>query len=79
MIRHIAKKMRLDPSKVPINMDRFGNTSSASIPLLMSDIMAPSLTTRENRLALFGFGVGYSWAAADLRCGPLHVAKVVET
>jgi 3-oxoacyl-[acyl-carrier-protein] synthase-3 len=79
MIRHIAKKMRLNPSKVPINMDRFGNTSSASIPLLMSDIMAPSLTTRENRLALFGFGVGYSWAAADLRCGPLHVAKVVET
>jgi 3-oxoacyl-[acyl-carrier-protein] synthase-3 len=79
MIRHLAKKLKLEPSKVPMNMERFGNTSSASIPLLMSDIMAPALTTRKNRLALFGFGVGYSWAAADVHCGPLSVAAVIDS
>jgi 3-oxoacyl-[acyl-carrier-protein] synthase-3 len=79
MIRHLVKKLKLDPAKVPMNMERFGNASSASIPLLMSDIVSPVLKSRENRLALFGFGVGYSWAAADIHCGPIAVAEVVET
>jgi 3-oxoacyl-[acyl-carrier-protein] synthase-3 len=79
MIRHLAKKLKLDPSKVPLNLERFGNTSSASIPLLMCDVLRPVLKEREMLLALFGFGVGYSWAAAEIRCGRLAVADVVET
>ena len=78
MIKHLAKKIKLDPARVPLNMERFGNASSASIPLLMSDVLAPLLTSKNLRLALFGFGVGYSWAAADITCGPLESAKVIE-
>jgi 3-oxoacyl-[acyl-carrier-protein] synthase-3 len=76
MINHLAKKAKLPKEKVPINMDRYGNTSSATIPLLMTTDMAESFRTGTRKVALFGFGVGYSWASASLNVGPL---KCVET
>ena len=76
MINHIAKKAKLPKEKVPINMDRYGNTSSATIPLLMTTDLAEGLAAGKMRLGMFGFGVGYSWASASMDVGPL---KCVET
>jgi 3-oxoacyl-[acyl-carrier-protein] synthase-3 len=76
MINHIAKKAKLPKDKVPINMDRYGNTSSATIPLLLTTDVAEMLATGKRKLGLFGFGVGYSWSSASLNVGPL---KCVET
>jgi len=78
MLNHLSKKMKLPRERVPINIDRFGNTSSASIPLLMCDDLAGALRDRPMRVAMFGFGVGYSWAAADIPCELLRVARIVE-
>lgn len=77
MIKHLAKKAKLPPEKVPINIDRYGNTSSATIPLLMSDDLAARLSGGACRLGLFGFGVGYSWASASLTVGPLACVETV--
>lgn len=74
MLRHIAKKAKLDLTRVPINIQKFGNTSSASIPLLLSnevDLSKPA------NYALFGFGVGFSWAAASIRLGPTLFSETV--
>lgn len=78
MIKHLAKKAKLPPEKVPINIDRYGNTSSATIPLLMTTDLAEALTRGEQRIAMFGFGVGYSWGAASMTIGPLKCVEVVE-
>lgn len=78
MIKHLAKKSKVAPEKAPINIDSFGNTSSASIPLLITSKLAEILGTERLRLALFGFGVGYSWAAASLAVGPLKVVETIE-
>ena len=77
MINHIAKKAKLPKEKVPINMDRYGNTSSATIPLLMTTDAAEALTTGARRLGMFGFGVGYSWGAASMEVGPLTCAETI--
>lgn len=77
MIRHLAKKAKLDPAKVPINIDRFGNTSSATIPLVLTTDLADPLRSNAMRLGLFGFGVGLSWASASLSIGPLACAETV--
>lgn len=77
MINHIAKKAKLPKEKVPINMDRYGNTSSATIPLLMTTDIADELTQRSMRLGMFGFGVGYSWASASIKVGPLACAETI--
>jgi len=77
MIKHLAKKAKLPADKVPINIDRFGNTSSATLPLLMTDLAADTLKERRCRIGLFGFGVGWSWGGASLDVGPLQCAETV--
>lgn len=77
MINYLAKKSNLPREKVPINIDRYGNTSSATIPLLMADDLAQTLINQETRLAMFGFGVGYSWAAASIPTKKLGCAEVI--
>lgn len=77
MINHIAKKAKLPKEKVPINMDRYGNTSSATIPLLMTTDLAEDLSSKRMRLGMFGFGVGYSWASASAEVGPLRCVETI--
>lgn len=77
MIRHIAKKAKLDTAKVPINMGAYGNTSSCSIPLLMCDSdCTESLRTGKRRVAMFGFGAGYSYGGVLMDIGPLPLSVV---
>lgn len=78
MLNHLCKKSRLPSDKVPINIEEFGNTSSASIPLLMTTRLQVELSQRRNRIAMFGFGVGYSWGAAAMDIGPLKCVKTIE-
>lgn len=78
MLKHLIKKSGLDAARFPINIDRYGNTSSASIPLLMTTDLAPALRGKSMRLAMLGFGVGYSWASASLSAGPLTVCETME-
>lgn len=77
MLKHIIKKSKLPIEKAPLNMARFGNTSSASIALLIADQL-PQLSVRPMTVAMFGFGVGYSWAAALLELAPLAVNRLIE-
>jgi 3-oxoacyl-[acyl-carrier-protein] synthase-3 len=78
MLRHLAKKSKLPADKVPINIDRFGNTSSATIPLLMTTELADRLSTGPVRLGMFGFGVGFSWGSVDLLVGPLACVETID-
>ncbi len=77
MLKHLAKKAKLPADKTPINIDRYGNTSCASIPLLMTTCLQDRLSKETLRLALFGFGVGYSWAGASLAVGPLNCVETI--
>ncbi len=78
MLRHLAKKIGAGEDRVPTNIDRFGNTSSATIPLLLTTDLAERITSASSRLMLVGFGVGFSWGAALIDTGPLAVAETIE-
>jgi 3-oxoacyl-[acyl-carrier-protein] synthase-3 len=69
MLKHIGKKAKIPVDRMPVNINDYGNTSSASIPLLLTTVCRERVAARAARLLLAGFGVGYSWAAAivDLR------------
>jgi len=77
IVKHLTKKLKLPSHKVPISMECFGNTSSASIPLTMIDSLQDQLKKSSLRLVLAGFGVGYSWAAAELAVKELIVPNIV--
>lgn len=78
MLKHLIKKAKLPPAQAPLNIEEFGNTSSASIPLLLTTRLRDALTSSRRRLAMYGFGVGYSWASASLDVGPLRVLENIE-
>ena len=61
IIRSAAKKMDLPEERIVINLDRFGNTSAASIPLSYPDIY-DSLEPGKH-IVTVGFGFGLTWAA----------------
>ncbi len=78
MLKHLIKKSKLPASKTPINIDEYGNTSCASIPLLMTTRLKDRLSSESMRLGMFGFGVGYSWAGASLDVGPLKCVETIQ-
>jgi 3-oxoacyl-[acyl-carrier-protein] synthase-3 len=58
-------RLSIDPAKVIVNLDRFGNTSAASIPLALAETPAKA----GDLVLLSGFGAGMTWASALLRWG----------
>lgn len=77
MLKHLAKKCGLLPEQVPMNVARYGNCSSASIPLLLCDMLGMEKAFAE-RVAMFGYGAGWSWGGVMLDLQDLQVAEVLE-
>jgi 3-oxoacyl-[acyl-carrier-protein] synthase-3 len=77
MLRHIGKKIGADNTQLPINIERYGNTSCVTIPLLLADDMAPRLKVGPVKVMMVGFGVGLSWGAVLADLGPLVCAEVI--
>jgi 3-oxoacyl-[acyl-carrier-protein] synthase III len=77
MLQHLAKRLKLPRDRFVLAMEEFGNTSSASVPLAISARLGPALRGRPLRMVLAGFGVGYSWAAVALTCGPMVMPDVL--
>lgn len=63
----IAEKLELSPDKVIVNVDRYGNTSSASIPLALHDAEKMGKLKPGALVALAGVGGGMSWGCNLLR------------
>lgn len=70
MLEHLRKKSGLSTEKVPVAMETFGNTSSASIPLAICARLSEQLDSPKSAL-LVGFGVGWSWGALKVTLGPM--------
>ena len=79
MLEHIGKKIKLPKSKMPISMDRYGNTSSVSIPLTISDLYQREDMDETTRFITAGFGVGLSWGIADFTLNKNDILPIVET
>ncbi len=58
-----AKRMELDSSKVMLNIDRYGNTTAATIPLCLSEYFSSGQLKKGQNIVLSAFGAGYTWGA----------------
>lgn len=77
MNSYLAKKLKLDTEKVPSGIEKFGNTSSVSIPLTLVTQLQEKLDGHK-KLMLCGFGVGMSWATAQINVEDCQVSDLVE-
>jgi 3-oxoacyl-[acyl-carrier-protein] synthase-3 len=69
IIESAIKRLGLPPDKVFINLDRYGNTSAASIPIALCEAIAEGQIKAGDKLVMVGFGAGLTWAAAALEWG----------
>ena len=63
ILERIAKRLKVDIDKFPMNLDRYGNTSSASIPILLDELNRNNLLEPGDKIVLSGFGGGLTWGA----------------
>jgi len=69
ILKSAAKAIGLPLEKVFINVDRYGNTSAASIPIALCEAIEEGRLKEQDHLVLVGFGGGLSWAAMALQWG----------
>lgn len=67
IIEGISKRLRADMECFPMNLERMGNTSSASIPILLDELNRKGVLRRGMRLVLSGFGAGLTCGACVLK------------
>lgn len=63
IINHVAKKMKVDISKFYVNLQDYGNTSAASIPIAYALARQEGLIDEHKRIILVGFGSGLTYGA----------------
>jgi 3-oxoacyl-[acyl-carrier-protein] synthase-3 len=74
IIKSAARSLKLEDDRVITNLDRYGNTSAASIPIALCEAIADGRVHRGDYLVLVGFGAGLTWGAIALQWGvPLPV------
>ena len=73
----IAKKMKLDVNKIPHTIEKFGNTSSVSVPLTIVSELKGKLFG-EKKLLLSAFGVGMTWASGIVPFVDTKISDIVE-
>ncbi len=78
ILLHLARKCGLRLDEVPRNVERFGNCSSVSIPLLMCDKFSDYLREYRMRWAMIGYGAGWAWCGASIDCAPMQVVELLE-
>jgi 3-oxoacyl-[acyl-carrier-protein] synthase-3 len=69
IIEAAAKRLGLPQEKVWINLDRYGNTSAASVPICLAEAADAGALRPGMNLVLVAFGGGLSWAASVVRWG----------
>jgi 3-oxoacyl-[acyl-carrier-protein] synthase-3 len=67
IIDAVGQRLEIDPERVYVNVERFGNTSAASIPIALDELNRSGRIDEGDILLLSAFGAGLTWAAAAIR------------
>lgn len=79
IVDRIARILKMPSDKVPMTIDRYGNTASATIPLTMIDKYGLADEDVNYTVLTCGFGVGLSWGVLSVDISPKNVFPIIET
>jgi len=77
MTDFFTKRLKFSTEKTPYSLDRFGNTSSASVPLTIVSELKNKYPERE-KVILSGFGAGLSWGSVLLNLKQCQISDLIE-
>lgn len=67
IIEATAKHAGIAMDKVYVNVDRYGNTSSASIPIALDEAIQKGIVGEGSLVLMVAFGAGFTWASSVVR------------
>jgi 3-oxoacyl-[acyl-carrier-protein] synthase-3 len=67
ILEYVIEKYKLPPEKVPINIEKYGNMSSATVPVILHELNAAGKIKRGDLIALAGFGSGLAYGATVVK------------
>lgn len=79
ILKMLAKKLKISADKMPISIDRYGNTSAAAIPLTISDAYGKEDESKTLKFLMSGFGVGLSWGVVSASIDTKNIYPIIET
>ncbi len=79
IMKRITKKTNFPTEKMLLSMNKFGNTSSASIPITLVNEYGESSEGREINALCCGFGVGLSWGTVGLKLNSSDILPLIHT
>ena len=68
IIESVARHLGVSLERFPVNLQEYGNTSAASIPILLDEMRHSGQLKKGQRLVIAGFGAGLTWGASILDC-----------
>ncbi len=74
----LRKKLHIPPQRTPTSLKKFGNTSSASIPLTILTEIRQKVSAEKLNLLFCGFGVGLSWGSVVLQTEKVYCPEIIE-
>ncbi|HZY45275.1 MAG TPA: beta-ketoacyl-ACP synthase III [Anaerolineae bacterium] len=81
IIQAAARSLAVKEDRIFVNLDRYGNTSSASIPIAICEAVEQGRLKPGDKIVMVGFGAGLTWAAAAVQwtgLEPIHQPNAVE-
>lgn len=78
ILRQIAKKTHIPLDKMPLTLDRYGNTSGASAIVSLCDAYGPQAGSQVLRVLACGFGIGLSWGVTSFDIDQANVLPITE-
>ncbi len=66
IVESVAKRLKQPMDKFPMNMEHYGNTSAATVPVLLDELNRSGKLKQGDRIVLSGFGAGLTWGATLL-------------
>ena len=66
IIESVSKRLKQPMDKFPMNMEYYGNTSAATIPVLLDELNQSGKLNSRDKIVLSGFGAGLTWGATLL-------------
>lgn len=67
IVEAVAKRLKEPIEKFPMNLREYGNTSSASIPILLDELNRKGILKSGQKIVMAGFGAGLTWGASILK------------
>lgn len=67
IINFAAKRLKLAMEKVMVNVDKYGNTSSGSVPIALNEAVKDGKIKNDDIVVLVGFGTGLTWASCVMK------------